>query len=152
MEQLGKQIDVPGNFWQGCMSADERSTKYKCTVRNYSTLSHKRPGNGFRMCRLGAAVVAGTGSTKHGDASGEIFWMPMQTFLGFYYETFPDMMPQPKDHVAGRGESDEPQTDEQNAAEAAAKAAAGAKPDVLPDFPHMCESAGLLKFECTNNS
>ena len=23
MEQLGKQwIDVPGNFWQGCMSAD----------------------------------------------------------------------------------------------------------------------------------
>ena len=32
MEQLGKQIDVLGNFWQGCMSADERSTKYKCTV------------------------------------------------------------------------------------------------------------------------
>ena len=33
MEQLGKQIDVPGNHWQGRMSNEERGTMYKCTVK-----------------------------------------------------------------------------------------------------------------------
>ena len=28
MEQLGKQIDVPGNHWQGRMSDEERGTMY----------------------------------------------------------------------------------------------------------------------------
>ena len=29
MEQIGKQINVPGSFWDGRMSTDERNTSYK---------------------------------------------------------------------------------------------------------------------------
>ena len=29
LEQIGKQINVPGSYWEGRMSADERSTLYK---------------------------------------------------------------------------------------------------------------------------
>ena len=36
MEQIGKQINVPGSFWDGRMSTDERNTSYKCTVREIS--------------------------------------------------------------------------------------------------------------------
>ena len=53
---------------------------------------------------------SGTGSTEQGDASGEIFWMPyVPTFLQYFYETFPRMLPQPKDKAAGTG-ADVPQT------------------------------------------
>jgi hypothetical protein len=31
MEQIGKQIKVPGSFWDGRMSTEERNTSYKCT-------------------------------------------------------------------------------------------------------------------------
>ena len=31
VEQIGKQIKVPGSFWDGRMSADERTSFYKCT-------------------------------------------------------------------------------------------------------------------------
>ena len=51
------------------------------------------PGPGFELQEMGAA---GNGSTEHGDASGEIFWVPMDVFLKYYYQTFPDEMPQPK--------------------------------------------------------
>ena len=34
LEQIGKQINVPGSFWSGRMSAEERSTLYKCTEEN----------------------------------------------------------------------------------------------------------------------
>ena len=50
--------------------------------------------------RFGAAVslqemgVSGTGSREHGDASGEVFWMPYNpTFLKYYYATFPENLP-----------------------------------------------------------
>ena len=42
MEQIGKQINVPGSYWEGRQSAEERSIKYKCTVRDF-TLSYKFP-------------------------------------------------------------------------------------------------------------
>ena len=29
MEQIGKQINVPGSFWDGRMSTDERNTFYR---------------------------------------------------------------------------------------------------------------------------
>ena len=32
MEHLGKQLNVPGSFWQGRMSEDERDKIYKCTI------------------------------------------------------------------------------------------------------------------------
>ena len=65
-----------------------------CTVRDY-TLAHMFPAkstleSAWQLQEMG---VTGTGSTEHGDASGDIFWMPNATFLGFFYKTFPDMMP-----------------------------------------------------------
>ena len=64
LEQIGKQINVPGSYWEGRMSADERSTLYKCTVRDF-TLAHKFPGkpapeSAFQLQEMG---VSGTGST-----------------------------------------------------------------------------------------
>ena len=93
LEQIGKQINVPGSFWSGRMSAEERSTLYKCTVRDF-THTHKFPGEqapraAFQLQEMG---VTGTGSTEPGDSSGEIFWMPYPTFLGFFYQTFPEMI------------------------------------------------------------
>ena len=36
MEHLGKQLNVPGSFWQGRMSEDERDKIYKCTIVDFS--------------------------------------------------------------------------------------------------------------------
>ena len=77
LEQIGKQINVPGSYWEGQLSADERSTLYKCTVRDFTQM-HKFPGEqapraAFQLQEMG---VAGTGSTEQGDSSGEVFWMP----------------------------------------------------------------------------
>ncbi len=32
MENLGKQLNVTGSFWQGSMSEDEQDKIYKCTI------------------------------------------------------------------------------------------------------------------------
>jgi hypothetical protein len=40
MDHLGKQINVPGSFWQGRMVAEECDTFYKCTIVDFS-LAHK---------------------------------------------------------------------------------------------------------------
>ena len=37
MDHLGKQINVPGSFWQGRMLPDERDKVYKCTIIDFST-------------------------------------------------------------------------------------------------------------------
>ena len=73
LEQIGTYIDVPGNYWQGCMSAEEKETNYRCLVRDHSAmapLTPTRKGEGFQLQEMG--VTAGTGSLEHGDASGEI--------------------------------------------------------------------------------
>ena len=77
METIGKQIDVPGAFWEGRMSEEEKKTKYKCTVRDF-TMSHKFPYSIAPEAAVSLQEMGktGTGSTEHGDASGEIFWMP----------------------------------------------------------------------------
>jgi len=96
LEQIGKRARLVLRR-EGRMSADERSTLYKCSVRDFTQM-HKFPGEqapraAFQLQEMG---VAGTGSTEQGDSSGEVFWMPYSpTFLGFFYETFPEMMPQP---------------------------------------------------------
>ena len=36
MEHLGKQLNVPGSFWQGRMSEDEQDKIYKCTIVDFS--------------------------------------------------------------------------------------------------------------------
>ena len=38
MEQIGKQVNVPGSYWDGKQSADERTTLYMCTRR--ATCAH----------------------------------------------------------------------------------------------------------------
>jgi len=141
LEQLGKQVNIPGSYWQGRMSEDERKTLYKCTVRDF-TLSHRFPSKvapeaAFQLQEMG---VSGTGSTEQGDASGEIFWIPyVPTFLQYFYETFPEMLPQPKDKAAGTG-ADVPQTstgDAKDARAAEQEQDAVEKPDVHPAYPHV---------------
>ena len=34
LEHLGKQIEIPGSFWKGSMSSEERASAYKCTDPN----------------------------------------------------------------------------------------------------------------------
>ena len=139
MELIGKQIRVPGSYWEGNMSAEEKKTLYKCTVRDF-THTHKFPGEqapraAFELQEMG---VTGTGSTEQGDSSGEIFWMPYPTFLGFFYETFPEMMPQPSNKRGGSGESVAQRAGEDNAADGAGNGASKdetvKKPDVLAEF------------------
>ena len=97
MELIGKQIGVPGAYWEGRMSEEEKKQLYKCTVRDFKLL-HK-----FPLAQVMEAAVSlqemgvsGTGSTEHGDASGEVFWMPYNpTFLQYYYATFPENLPSP---------------------------------------------------------
>ena len=43
MEQIGKQINVPGSFWDGRMSTDERNTFYKYDSRSTSSCSSRSP-------------------------------------------------------------------------------------------------------------
>jgi hypothetical protein len=39
--------------------------------------------------------VSGSGSLEHGDSSGYIFWLHNQTFLKYYYQMYPEMLPTP---------------------------------------------------------
>ena len=68
-EQIGKQIKVPGAFWEGNMTPEEKALEYQCTIRSYEAL-HKFPGGGvgqaFELQEMG---VNGTGSLEHGDAA-----------------------------------------------------------------------------------
>ncbi len=36
MENLGKQINVPGSFWEGLMLVEELETCYKFTIVDFS--------------------------------------------------------------------------------------------------------------------
>ena len=92
LEQVGKQIHVPGSFWSlnaGRMSAEESSTKFKCTIREYSAMQNvpgqQAPTPAFQLQEMGPS---GTGSLEQGDASGEIFWLSYpEPFLECYYAT-----------------------------------------------------------------
>ena len=72
---VGEQINVPGEFWEGRQSAEERTTLYKCTVRAFTALHvfhGGAKGAAFEMQEMGQT---GTGSLEAGDASGEVFHM-----------------------------------------------------------------------------
>ena len=49
MEHLGKQLNVPGSFWQGRMSEDERDKIYKCTIIDFSLAQKVAPNSSPRM-------------------------------------------------------------------------------------------------------
>ena len=75
IELIGTQIKVPGAYWDGRMSDEEKAMLYLCSIREYSalhTFASGAKGQAFELQEMGAA---GTGSLEHGDASGEIFWM-----------------------------------------------------------------------------
>ena len=93
LEQIGKQLGVPGKYWKGRMTADEKETIYLCAIREFSALHSfvdGTKGQGFQLQEMGKD---GTGSHEHGDASGEIFWMkyPFPFLITYFYETFPDV-------------------------------------------------------------
>lgn len=103
-EHLGKQVEVPGSFWEGRMTAEELALKYKCTIVNFDAIhrwpptitSEKPPSQAFELKEMGPE---GTGSLELGDSSGELFWMSYpHPFLMYYYDTFPSELPSPKDN------------------------------------------------------
>ena len=49
MEHLGKQLNVPGSFWQGRMSEDERDKIYKCTIVDFSLAQKVVPNSSPKM-------------------------------------------------------------------------------------------------------
>ena len=108
-----------------------------CAVRDF-TLAHKFPRKTVPVSavQLQEMGINGTGSSELGDASGEIFWMPyMPTFLQYYYDTFPELLPKSKGDetpVAHQGAVDDATTPKDEAAPIDAS-----KPDVHPDFPHV---------------
>ena len=96
--QVGKLIEIPGVYWQlsrGRMSEEEKTTLFKCVVRDFS-YSHKMQGEStlvqaFELQEMG---ITGTGSLEEGDSSGDIWWMKYPyPFLEYYYKTFPDENP-----------------------------------------------------------
>ncbi len=68
MDHLGKQINVPGSFWQGRMLPEERDKVYKCTIVDFS-MDHKfapdsSPRKAFKMQEMG---IDCTGSHEESD-------------------------------------------------------------------------------------
>ena len=63
LDQLGKNILIPGSFWEGRMSKEEHITEYQCTIVDFS-LAHRSqagepPTQAFQLKEMG---VSGTGS------------------------------------------------------------------------------------------
>ena len=77
--QIGKVVEVPGSYWKGRMSEEERSIHYKCIIRDFSAAHRMAPGASPTRAGVSAAgggrdcSETGTGSLEHGDASGDIF-------------------------------------------------------------------------------
>ena len=76
MYHLGKQINVPGSFWQGRMLPDECGKVYKCTIIDFS-LGHKfapdsSPRMAFKMQEMG---IDGTGSHEQNDLASTMYWI-----------------------------------------------------------------------------
>ena len=62
MEHLGKQLNVPGSFWQGRMSEDERDKIYKCTIVDFSLAQKVAPNSSPRMAfKVQEMGIDGTG-------------------------------------------------------------------------------------------
>ena len=91
MDHLGKQINVPGSFWEGRMLQDECDKVYKCTIINFS-LTHmfapdSSPRKAFKMQEMGIYIM---GRHKESDLVSTMYWIDYQLpFLHFYYDTFP---------------------------------------------------------------
>ena len=127
LEHLGKQVEVPGSFWSGRMSAAERETKYKCTILDFS-VSHRfspdqPPRQAFQLQEMG---VDGTGSLEKSNIESTKIWIEYPSpFLRFFYQTFPLVdVPSTEEKTKEHGVDDD-----------------GGSPhlpaDVLPAFPNL---------------
>jgi hypothetical protein len=68
MEHLGKQLNVPGSFWQGRMSEDERDKIYKCTIVDFSLVQKVAPTSSPRMdFKVQEMGIDSTGRHEHSD-------------------------------------------------------------------------------------
>ena len=43
-EHFGKQVGVPGAYWEGRMGAEERKTRFMCTMREFELNSSSTSG------------------------------------------------------------------------------------------------------------
>ena len=137
LDHLGKQLDIPGSFWQGRMTEEERAKIYKCTILDFSLLHRSSPEavptQAFRMQEMGAD---GKGSLETSDLESTKFWIeyPMP-FLKYYYATFPSEDPKHvNDNVrGGDGDDDDGDGDDGDGADSEQVL----KPAVLPAFPHV---------------
>ena len=76
MEHLGKQLNVPGSFWQGRMSEDERDKIYKCTIVDFSLAQKVAPTSSPRMAfKVQEMGIDGTGSHEHSDLASTMYWI-----------------------------------------------------------------------------
>jgi hypothetical protein len=150
MDHLGKQINVPGSFWQGRMLPEERDKVYKCTIVDFS-LAHKfapdsSPRMAFKMQEMG---IDGTGSHEASDLASTMYWIdyPMP-FLSFYYDTFPAV----DDILAGAAEVASLARARGNgfndsASNGCASSATVSHTDVHPEFPSLrIPSAVIYQF------
>ena len=72
---VGRQIQVLGSYWTGCMSNEETNSLYKCTVYEYHVLykwdTGGTPSQGMEVQEMG---VDGQGNRETGgSASDRIF-------------------------------------------------------------------------------
>ena len=82
----GKQINVPGSFWQSRMLAEERDKFYKCTIVDFS-LAHKfgpdsSPRMAFKMQEMG---IDGTGSHEQSELASKMYWIEYSHTPSYYY-------------------------------------------------------------------
>ena len=89
---VGRQIQVLGSYWTGCMSNEEVMSLYNCTVPEYPVLNKwDTGGTPSQSMELQEMVVDGQGIRETGGfAADRIFFMtyPMP-FLQHWYVTYP---------------------------------------------------------------
>jgi hypothetical protein len=146
MEHLGKQLNVPGSFWQGRMSEDERDKIYKCTIVDFSLAQKVAPNSSPRVAfKVQEMGINGTGSHENSGLASTMYWIdyPMP-FLRFFYDTFPTV----DGGSAGAAVVVEPDRAGGNGVNDSASDG-GASSDVHPEFPslisrHTCRHLSWL--------
>ena len=79
MEHLGKQLNVPGSFWQGRMSEHERDKIYKCTIVDFSLAQKVAPNSSPRMAfKVQEMGIDCTGSHENSDLASTMYWIDYQ--------------------------------------------------------------------------
>ncbi len=89
---VGRQIQVLGSYWTGCMSNEEANSLYECTVREYHAL-HKwdaggTPSQAMDQQEMG---VDGQGIRETGGSAADLIFFikyPLP-FLQHWYATYP---------------------------------------------------------------